>query len=163
MNVPRVGTGFDVHPFAEGRALVLGGVTIPHPVGLLGHSDADVLTHAVMDALLGAVAMGDIGGMFPNTDARWRGACSLDLLTAVRERLDAAGWRIVNVDVTVLAEAPKLAPHVPAMRVRLAERMAVEADQVSVKATTMEKLGAIGRREGIAATAVALVCRAEAG
>jgi 2-C-methyl-D-erythritol 2,4-cyclodiphosphate synthase len=153
----RTGIGFDIHRFKKGRRLVLGGVDIPHQAGLDGHSDADVLCHAVMDALLGAVADADIGRHFPNTDAWWKGACSLDLLKIVAGRLAARGARIVNVDSTVLAEAPKLAPHVGAMRARMAKAMGIAADCVSVKATTLEKLGALGRGEGMAVMAVATV------
>ncbi|MGN1325014.1 MAG: 2-C-methyl-D-erythritol 2,4-cyclodiphosphate synthase, partial [Candidatus Spyradenecus sp.] len=141
----------------EGRKLILGGVEIPHPVGLLGHSDADVLTHALMDALLGAIADGDIGQHFPDTDPQWKGADSIELLRAVVERLHSKGWQVVNADVTVLAERPKLKPYIPAMRERLAEAMAIDPEFVSVKATTVEGLGAIGRREGISAMAVAMV------
>lgn len=141
---------------------MLGGVEIAHPRGLLGHSDADVLAHAVMDALLGAAADGDIGHHFPDTDARWKDADSLELLRHVARRVASLGWRIVNTDATVLAEVPKLAPHVAAMRARLAEAMGIDAGAVSVKATTVETMGAIGRREGIAVMAVAtLAPRAE--
>ena len=153
----RTGIGFDTHRLVEGRRLILGGVDIPHTHGLLGHSDADVLTHAVMDALLGAVADGDIGRHFPDTDPKWAGADSVALLRAVVARLAAGGWRVGNVDATVLAERPKLLPHIPAMRGRLAEAMGVPVGAVSVKATTVEGLGAIGRREGISAMAVATV------
>jgi 2-C-methyl-D-erythritol 2,4-cyclodiphosphate synthase len=153
----RVGIGYDVHRLVRGRRLVLGGVTIPHPTGLLGHSDADALTHAVADALLGALADGDIGQHFPNSDARWKDANSLDLLRAVARRVRAAGGRIVNVDATLLAERPRIAPHAAAMRANLARAMGVRMTQVSLKATTNEGLGAIGRREGIAALAVAAV------
>lgn len=153
----RTGIGYDTHRLTEGRALVLGGVRIPHTQGLLGHSDADVLTHAVMDALLGAVADGDIGKHFPDTDARWKDADSLVLLRQVIARLVARGWRVGNVDATVMAEAPRLAPHIADMRARLAEALGVTLEAVSVKATTVEGLGAIGRREGIAAMAVATV------
>ena len=156
----RTGIGFDTHRLVEGRRLILGGVAIPHPLGLLGHSDADVLTHAIMDALLGAAADGDIGQHFPDTDPKWAGADSLALLRAVVVRLAAHGWRVGNVDATVLAERPKLAPHIPAMRQRLADAMGLPADAVSVKATTVEGLGAIGRREGISALATALIERA---
>ncbi len=159
----RTGIGYDVHRLAEGRALVLGGIRIPHALGLLGHSDADVLTHAVMDALLGAVADGDIGKHFPDTDARWKDADSLDLLRQVIARLAARGWRVGNVDATVMAEAPRLAPHIADMRARLAEALGVTPEAVSVKATTVEGLGAIGRREGIAAMAVATVNRQGSG
>lgn len=153
----RMGTGFDVHRLVVGRTLVLGGVTIPHALGLLGHSDADVLAHAIMDALLGAVAQGDIGRHFPDTDPRWKDADSLQLLHQVTELLAALGWRIGNVDATVMAEAPKLAPHIPAMRQRLAQAMRITEGEVSVKATTLEGLGPLGQREGIAAMAVASV------
>lgn len=153
----RTGIGFDTHRLVSGRPLILGGVTIPHETGLLGHSDADVLTHALMDALLGAVADGDIGQHFPDTDPRYAGADSLNLLDAVVTRLESLGWRVNNVDATVLAERPKLMPHLPAMRANLAARLNVPAGAVSLKATTVEGLGAIGRREGISAMAVATV------
>lgn len=155
----RVGTGFDVHAFAEGRALILGGVSIKHPVGLLGHSDADVLTHAVMDALLGACAMGDIGKHFPDTDPAYEGADSLALLRHCTDLLAAYGWRVGNVDATVIAQAPKLAPHIDRMRVNLAAAMGIDLSRVSVKATTTEHLGFTGRKEGIAAQAATLVMR----
>ena len=155
----RVGTGFDVHAFAEGRALILGGVSIKHPVGLLGHSDADVLTHAVMDALLGACAMGDIGKHFPDTDPAYEGADSLALLRHCTELLAAHGWHVGNVDATVIAQAPKLAPHIDRMRVNLAAAMGIDLSRVSVKATTTEHLGFTGRKEGIAAQAATLVMR----
>jgi 2-C-methyl-D-erythritol 2,4-cyclodiphosphate synthase len=158
----RTGIGFDIHRFAEGRRLVLGGVEIPERPGLEGHSDADVLCHALADALLGAVGDGDIGVHFPNTDPAWKDACSLDLLRTVAARLRAGGWRIVNVDSSVMAERPRIRPYVAAMRARLAEAMGIGEDRVSVKATTMEQLGAIGRREGIAVMAVAAVERAGA-
>ena len=158
--LPRTGIGFDTHRLVEGRKLILGGIEIPHPVGLLGHSDADVLTHALMDALLGAIADGDIGQHFPDTDPRWEGADSIELLRAVIARLRSKGWQVVNVDITVLAERPKLKPYIPAMRERLAEAMAIAPGFVSVKATTVEGLGAIGRREGISAMAVAMVAPA---
>lgn len=153
----RTGIGFDTHRLVEGRKLVLGGVEIAHALGLLGHSDADVLAHAIMDALLGAIADGDIGQHFPDTDAKWKDADSLKLLEAVVARVRAQGWEVVNVDATVLAERPKLMPHIPAMRERLAQAMGVEVGAVSVKATTVEGLGAIGRQEGISAMAVATV------
>jgi 2-C-methyl-D-erythritol 2,4-cyclodiphosphate synthase len=158
----RTGIGFDTHRLVEGRALTLGGVRIPHATGLLGHSDADVLTHAIMDALLGAVADGDIGQHFPDTDPRWKDADSLALLRQVVARLAARGWRVGNVDATILAEAPRLAPHNARMRARLAEALGITVAAVSVKATTVEGLGAIGRREGISAMAVATVCPAPA-
>ena len=153
----RTGMGFDAHRFAPDRRLVLGGVTIESPLGLLGHSDADVLCHAVMDALLGAIADGDIGVHFPDTDSRWKDADSLKLLAHVVERVRQKPARIVNVDVSALAEQPKLAPHRQAMRANLAAVMGVPLDAVSIKATTMEGMGAIGRKEGIAVMAVATV------
>ena len=153
----RTGIGFDTHRLVDNRKLILGGVEIAYPQGLLGHSDADVLTHAIMDALLGAIADGDIGQHFPDTDPQWAGADSLLLLKAVTERLRSKGWRIGNIDATVLAERPKLMPHIPAMREKLAQAMAIDVDAVSVKATTVEGLGAIGRREGISTMAVATV------
>ena len=153
----RMGTGFDAHRFAKGRKLVLGGVTIKYKAGLLGHSDADVLCHAVADALLGAVADGDIGTHFPNTDPAWKDACSLDLLRRVAVRVAELNGRINNVDATILAEEPKMAPHVAKMRANLAQAMGIRADRVSVKATTVEGMGAIGRGEGMAAMAVAAV------
>lgn len=159
----RIGFGYDVHRYAAGRRLVLGGVTIPAPLGLLGHSDADVLTHALMDALLGAAALGDIGHHFPPAEERWRDADSLDLLRHVVGLLGAAGWRVGNVDATVVMEAPRLAPHLPAMRARLAGLLGVGEEAVSIKATTNEGMGFVGRAEGAAAYAVALVLPAEAG
>ena len=153
----RIGHGYDVHRLTEGRPLILGGVTVPYERGLLGHSDADVLAHAVMDALLGAAALGDIGGMFPDSDERWRGADSLRLLEQVTARLAENGWAIGNVDATVLAQAPKLAPHIPEMWRRLAAAMCIDVTQVSVKATTEEHLGFTGAGEGMACHAVALL------
>ncbi|MDO4527246.1 MAG: 2-C-methyl-D-erythritol 2,4-cyclodiphosphate synthase [bacterium] len=153
----RTGIGFDTHRLVADRKLILGGVEIAYEYGLLGHSDADVLTHAIMDALLGAIADGDIGQHFPDTDPKWKGADSVALLRAVVARLKEKGYGIVNIDATVLAERPKLMPHIPAMRQVLAEAMECEVDAVSVKATTVEGLGAIGRREGISAMAVATV------
>lgn len=153
----RVGYGYDVHRLTENRALVLGGVTVPFERGLLGHSDADVLTHAVMDALLGAAALGDIGQLFPDSDARYAGADSIALLRRVTEVLRENGFVPVNTDVTVAAQAPKLAPYVPEMRRRLAQAMGVDVSRVSVKATTEEHLGFTGSGEGMAAHAVALV------
>ena len=150
----RIGHGYDVHRLVEGRRLILGGVEIPHTTGLLGHSDADVLTHALMDALLGAAAMGDIGHLFPDNDPAYEGADSIALLREVTGRLRGAGWRLGNADITVLAQAPKLAPHIPRMREILADAMGCEISQVSVKATTEEGLGFTGAREGIAAHAV---------
>jgi 2-C-methyl-D-erythritol 2,4-cyclodiphosphate synthase len=153
----RIGQGYDVHRLVAGRRLVIGGVDVDFDLGLAGHSDADVLTHAVMDALLGALALGDIGRHFPDTDPRWAGAESIGLLRRVVALLAARNARVLNVDATVVAEKPKLAPHLPLMRARLAEALNVDLDAVSIKATTPEKLGALGRGEGIAAQAVALV------
>ena len=153
----RIGHGYDVHRLTEGRKLILGGVEIPYEKGLLGHSDADVLTHAVMDALLGAAALGDIGKLFPDTDAAYAGISSILLLERVRERLTEAGWSVVNIDATVLAQAPKLAPHRERMRENLAYALGVEISRVSVKATTEEGLGFTGEGLGIAAHAVALL------
>ena len=153
----RIGHGYDVHRLVEGRKLILGGVEVPHTLGLLGHSDADVLTHAVMDALLGAAALGDIGRHFPDTDPAYAGADSLKLLDHVVELLEEKGYQVGNVDATILAQKPKLAPYIERMRDNLAARMKVEPDQVNVKATTEEKLGFTGAEEGIAAHAVALL------
>jgi len=153
----RVGLGFDVHPLVEGRPLVLGGVEVPSPRGLGGHSDADVLTHAVADALLGALALGDLGQYFPDSDPRYRGISSLRLLAEVLERVRSRGGRVVNIDATLVAEAPRLAAWLEPMRARLAETLGLAVDQVSVKAKRAEQLGALGRQEGIAAMAVALV------
>ena len=155
----RVGHGYDVHRLVEGRALILGGVSVPFDRGLLGHSDADVLTHAVMDALLGAAALGDIGKLFPDSDAAYAGADSIALLERVTALLREHGWQVGNVDATVVAQAPRLAPHIPDMRRRLAEAMGLDEDCVSVKATTEEKLGFTGSGEGVAAHAVALIER----
>ena len=153
----RVGHGYDVHRLVPGRALVLGGVTVPFDRGLLGHSDADVLTHAVMDALLGAAALGDIGKLFPDSDPAYAGADSVLLLRRVTAALAEGGFAPVNVDATVLAQAPKLAPYIPDMRRILAEAMGLDASRVSVKATTEEGLGFTGSGDGIAAHAVALI------
>lgn len=153
----RIGHGYDVHRLVEGRKLILGGVEVPHTLGLLGHSDADVLTHAVMDALLGAAALGDIGRHFPDTDPAYKGADSLVLLDHVMALLDQAGWKVGNVDATILAQKPKLAPHIPQMRDNLSRHMGVEPGQVNVKATTEEKLGFTGTEQGIAAHAVCLL------
>ena len=155
----RVGHGYDVHRLVAGRALILGGVTVPFDRGLLGHSDADVLTHAVMDALLGAAALGDIGQLFPDSDAAYAGADSIALLERVTALLREHGWQVGNVDATVVAQAPRLAPYVPEMRRRLAEAMGLDVDCVSVKATTEERLGFTGSGEGMAAHAVALIER----
>ncbi len=153
----RIGHGYDVHRLAEGRRLILGGVEIPFEKGLLGHSDADVLAHAVMDALLGAAALGDIGKLFPDSDPAYEGADSLVLLKRVAEALGENGYAVGNVDATVLAQRPKLAPHIPLMREKLAAAMGVDPGRVSVKATTEEGLGFTGSGEGIAAHAVALI------
>lgn len=153
----RVGHGYDVHRLVEGRKLILGGVDVPHTLGLLGHSDADVLTHAVMDALLGAAALGDIGRHFPDTDPAYAGVDSLKLLDHVVALLKAHGWRVGNVDATILAQRPKLAPYLEQMRDNLAAHMRVDREQVNVKATTEEKLGFTGAQEGMAAHAVCLL------
>ena len=153
----RIGHGYDVHRLAEGRRLILGGVEIPYEKGLDGHSDADDLTHAVMDALLGAAALGDIGKLFPDTDDRYLGADSIELLKAVSAVLTEHGWRLGNLDATVIAQRPKLAPYIGEMRRRLAAAMGAEESRVNVKATTEEGLGFTGRGEGIAAQAVVLL------
>ena len=153
----RIGHGFDVHAFAPGRKLILGGVDIPHEVGLDGHSDADVLAHAIMDALLGALRAGDIGQLFPDTDPAYEGADSLKLLEQVAALVRERGFEIVDVDSTIAAQAPRMAPHIDAMRDNLARAMLLSPDQVGVKATTTEHLGFVGRREGIAAWAVCLI------
>ena len=153
----RVGNGFDVHALVAGRPLILGGVTIPHDRGLAGHSDADVLLHAIADAILGALALGDIGRHFPDPDPRWRGADSRALLRHVYALAFAAGWGIGNVDATVIAQAPRIAPHVPAMRANLASDLNCDETRVSVKATTTERLGFTGREEGIGALATVLL------
>jgi 2-C-methyl-D-erythritol 2,4-cyclodiphosphate synthase len=150
----RVGFGFDLHPLAAGRPLVLGGVTVPAEQGLAGHSDADVLAHAIGEALLGALALGDLGRHFPDTDSRYRGISSLLLLREARLLVGARGGRVVNVDGTVLAQAPRLAPYLPEMAARLAEALGLPIEAVSVKAKSPEGLGLVGRREGIAAMAV---------
>jgi len=155
----RVGHGFDVHAFCEGRELVIGGVKIPHPRGLLGHSDADVLLHAICDALLGAAALGDIGNHFPDSDPRYAGIDSRELLRDVGARIAALGWRVGNVDATIIAQAPKMAPHIAAMVGHIAADLGISGQRVNVKATTTEKLGFTGRGEGIAAEAVALLYR----
>jgi len=156
----RVGFGFDVHRLVEGRELWLGGVLIPHSTGALGHSDADVLLHALCDALLGAAALGDIGQHFPDTDIRWKGADSKVLLLEVVRLIGQHGWKVGNVDLTLILERPKIMPHVPAMRAVLAPLLGVEVDAVSIKATTNEKMGFVGREEGVAAHAVALITKA---
>jgi len=153
----RVGFGFDLHPLVAGRPLVLGGVTVPSELGLGGHSDADVLAHAVGEALLGALALGDLGRHFPDTDPRYRGISSLTLLAAVMDLVRGRGGRLVNVDATVLAQAPRLAPLLPEMAKRLADALGIDADAVSVKAKSPEGLGLLGRQEGMAAMAVVSV------
>jgi 2-C-methyl-D-erythritol 2,4-cyclodiphosphate synthase len=153
----RIGNGFDVHALAAGRRLVLGGVTIPHERGLDGHSDADVLLHAIIDAILGALALGDIGAHFPDTDSRWKDADSRVLLRHVADFAVAHGFAIENLDTTLIAQAPKLAPHVPQMRANIAADLRCDIAQVSIKATTTERLGFAGREEGIAALATVLL------
>ncbi|MFT7723529.1 MAG: 2-C-methyl-D-erythritol 2,4-cyclodiphosphate synthase [Roseateles sp.] len=163
MNLPpllpplRVGEGWDTHQLVTGRPLILGGVAIPHTHGLLGHSDADALAHAITDALLGAAALGDIGGLFPDTAAEFKDADSMLLLAEACRRVRAAGWQLVNVDATIVAQAPKMAPHIPAMRARLAAALGVEAARVNVKAKTAEKMGPVGEGRAIEARAVCLL------
>ena len=158
--VLRVGLGYDVHPFAENRRLVLGGVEFAHHRGLLGHSDADVLLHAIADALLGAAGMGDIGQHFPPTDPQFEDISSTLLLARVAGMLHANGWHVTNVDSTLIAERPKILPHAEAMRANIAASLSIDMEQVGVKATTNEHMGFVGREEGIAAMAVALISRA---
>ena len=153
----RIGQGFDVHAFGQGDAVILGGVSIPHSQGLKAHSDGDVLLHALSDALLGAVALGDIGHLFPDTSDEWAGADSRDLLRRVMQRVREEGYGVVNVDTTIIAQAPKMAPHIEAMRLNIAEDLGIPASRVSVKATTTEKLGFTGRGEGIACQAICLL------
>jgi 2-C-methyl-D-erythritol 2,4-cyclodiphosphate synthase len=153
----RIGNGYDIHQLVSGRSLILGGVKIDHSLGLLGHSDADVLTHAIMDALLGALSLGDIGHYFPPTDPQWAGANSLDLLAQVAELIAAQGWQVGNIDSVIVAERPKLKPHLAAMRNCLAGVLKIQPNQIGIKATTNETLGPVGREEGIAAYAVALL------
>ncbi|MEB3274794.1 MAG: 2-C-methyl-D-erythritol 2,4-cyclodiphosphate synthase [Prochlorothrix sp.] len=157
MTAIRIGNGYDIHRLGPDRDLILGGVKIPHRLGLEGHSDADVLTHAIMDALLGALSLGDIGHYFPPTDPQWAGADSLKLLEQVNQLIQSRGWQVSNIDSVVVAEQPKLKPHIETMRDRLATTLGLAPDQVGVKATTNEKLGPTGREEGIAAYAVALL------
>ena len=156
MNI-RIGNGYDIHRLATDRKLILGGIDIPHEKGLLGHSDADALTHAIMDAMLGALSLGDIGLYFPPSDPKWAGADSQVLLAQVNQLLSDRGWAISNIDSVVIAEQPKLKPHIQTMRDRLATTLAIDPDQIGIKATTHEKLGPLGREEGIAAYAVALL------
>jgi len=156
----RIGNGYDIHRLVPDRPLILGGVRIDHELGLLGHSDADVLTHAIMDAMLGALSLGDIGHYFPPSDPQWQGADSLKLLQQVDRLVQAKGWQIGNIDSVIVAERPKLKPHIAAMRDRLAGVLHLQPDQIGVKATTNEKLDATGREEGIAAYAVILLTQA---
>jgi len=161
MNLPvmRIGEGWDTHPLVAGRPLVLGGVTIPHSHGLLGHSDADALLHAITDALFGAAGLGDIGRHFPDTDAAFQGADSFTLLQEAAQRVRAAGWQIVNLDSTIVAQAPKMAPHIPAMQARIAAALGIGVDAVNVKAKTAEKMGPVGEGRAIEARAVCLLMR----
>ena len=156
----RIGHGFDVHAFAEGRKLIIGGVDIPYKRGLAGHSDADVLLHAICDALLGAAGLGDIGRHFPDSDARYKGIDSRELLRHVQGLLASRGWRVGNVDATIIAQAPRMASHIPAMQAHIATDLGVAPEAVNVKATTTERLGFTGRGEGVAAEAVCLIARA---
>ncbi len=155
----RIGNGYDIHRLGPDRALILGGVTLDYELGLVGHSDADVLTHAIMDAMLGALALGDIGHFFPPSEPKWKGADSLKLLAAVNQEISDRGWQVSNIDSTVVAEQPKLKPHLPAMRAKLGEVLGIADDVISVKATTNETLGPTGRQEGICAYAVALLTK----
>ena len=157
----RIGSGYDVHAFIEGRPLILGGITIPHTHGLAGHSDADTVIHAIVDALLGAAALGDIGSHFPSSDERWANRPSTVFLTYAAELLSAQHWHINNIDATIIAERPKLSPYISAMCVHLAEHLQLSIEQVSIKATTTDGLGFTGRREGIACQAVALIEKIE--
>ena len=153
----RVGMGYDVHKLVEGRKLILGGVEIPHPLGLLGHSDADVLVHAIMDALLGAAALGDIGRHFPDTDSRYKGISSMKLLEHVRDLLEENGYVVENIDATVIAHKPKLRPYIEQMEENIAETLGIAKDQINIKATTEEGLGFTGTQQGISAQAVCLL------
>lgn len=155
----RIGQGYDVHPLVPGRALIVGGVTIPYSMGLHGHSDADVLLHAITDALLGAAGLGDIGRMFPDSEVRWQGADSRMLLRDALAAVRAAGWRVGNIDCTVIAQAPRIAPYVAQMREHIAADLGIAPERVNVKGKTTERLGFAGRGEGIAAEAVALLLR----
>lgn len=156
MNI-RIGNGYDIHKLVQGRPLILGGVEISHTVGLLGHSDADVLTHAIMDAMLGALSLGDIGHYFPPSDPQWQGANSLSLLEQVNSLILQKGWQIVNIDTVIVAERPKLKPHLAKMQDKLSQALKIKPDQIGIKATTNEQLGPVGREEGIAAYAVVLL------
>ena len=153
----RVGMGYDVHKLVEGRDLILGGVKIPHTLGLLGHSDADVLLHAIMDALLGAAALGDIGKHFPDTDPQYKGISSIRLLEHVAKLIEEKGYIVENIDATIIAQKPKMAPHIPQMRANMAKAMGINESQLNIKATTEEKLGFTGREEGIASQAICLL------
>ncbi|HNR11208.1 2-C-methyl-D-erythritol 2,4-cyclodiphosphate synthase [Nitrosomonas europaea] len=153
----RIGQGFDIHPLVVGRDLIIGGVTIPYEKGLLGHSDADVLLHALCDALLGAAALGDIGRHFSDTDARYQGIDSRKLVREVHRLLTEAGYRVVNIDATIIAQAPKMAPHIPGMVTNIAQDLALPAGDINIKAKTAEKLGVVGRGEGIVAEVVCLI------
>jgi len=155
----RIGEGWDTHALVPDRPLILGGVHIPHTHGLLGHSDADALAHAITDALFGAVAMGDIGKHFPDTDEQFRGADSIALLAEAARRVRAAGWQIGNIDSTIVAQAPKMAPHILAMRLRLAQALGLDVEQINVKAKTAESMGPVGRKESIETRAVCLIYR----
>ncbi len=157
----RVGNGYDLHCLGENRPLILGGVQIPHYLGLMGHSDADVLTHAIMDAMLGGLSLGDIGHYFPPSDPKWEGADSIELLQEVKKLIADHGWSIGNIDSVVIAEKPKLKPHLKAMRDRLAQTLGINFDQISIKATTNEKMDAVGREEAISSYAVVLLLRHE--
>ena len=161
MNIPnlRIGEGWDTHQLVTDRPLILGGVTIPHSHGLLGHSDADALAHAITDAMLGAAALGDIGKLFPDTAAEFKGADSMALLAAAYAKVREAGWQIVNIDSTIIAQAPKMAPHIFAMRTRLAEVLGLDVGQINVKAKTAEKMGPVGEGRAIEARAVALLVK----
>jgi 2-C-methyl-D-erythritol 2,4-cyclodiphosphate synthase len=156
----RIGNGYDIHQLVAGRPLILGGINIPHELGLLGHSDADVLTHAMMDAMLGALNLGDIGHYFPPTDPQWKGADSLLLLEQVDHLIKQKGWSIINFDSVIIAQRPKLKPHLPSMSDRLAQVLQINPDQVSIKATTNEQLDAIGQEKGIAVYSVVLLAQA---
>lgn len=156
MNI-RVGNGYDIHRLEQGRPLIIGGVTIPHHLGLVGHSDADVLIHAIMDAMLGALSLGDIGHYFPPSDSKWANADSIELLQEVKSLITTQGWSVSNIDAVVVAENPKLGPHLKAMRDRVSQTLAINLDQVSIKATTNETMDAVGREEAIASYAVVLL------
>ena len=158
----RIGEGWDTHQLVAGRPLILGGITIPHTHGLLGHSDADALAHAITDALLGAAALGDIGKLFPDTAVEFKGADSMVLLAEAYRRVKALGWVIGNLDSTIVAQQPKMAPHIPAMRERLAQALGIDAGQINVKAKTAEKMGPVGELKAIEARAVCLLVRADA-